>query len=309
MSILIDTFRPAAPYAFPLTLQVMGYSSVLDIARDGEYWRALNLPSGPTIAQVVSKGTTDAPHLEAHLFADGESQAADIESARVKLGRMLSIDKDNSPFYRFAQSDSSLWPLIDPLRGLRNILAESLFEALALTIIEQQITLSAAQKGERWLVERCGQSVVYEGRCYYTFPPPAAIAIMTPDELKPLKITNRRSALLIEVARQQAAGEINLEALRDIPPQQAYDELMRIKGVGHWTATWTLIRAAGHHGYVFQNDVALQAAVNFYYFGLKGNATPQKVEEVFARYGDYAGLAAYYVITRWALERYPNWNE
>jgi DNA-3-methyladenine glycosylase II len=305
---LIDTFEPAAPYAFPLTLQVMGYSSVLDITHDSAYWRALNLPGGPRLAKVVSMGTTDAPQLEVYFLADSASPA-DMQGARVKLRRMLSIDKDNTPFYRFAQSDRALWPLIDSLRGLRNILAESLFEALALTIIEQQITLAAAQKGERWLVERCGQYVVHEGRRYYTFPQPAAIAEMTPDELKPLKITNRRSALLIEVARQQSIGEIDLEALRDIPPQQAYDELMRIKGVGHWTATWTLIRATGHHGYVFHNDVALQAAVNFYYFGLKGRASPQVVDEVFARYGDYAGLAAYYVITRWALERYPNWNQ
>ncbi|MBC7811228.1 MAG: hypothetical protein H7175_08780, partial [Burkholderiales bacterium] len=185
---LIETFKPAAPYAFPLTLQIMGYSSVLDIANEGAYWRALNLSDGPILAQVVSTGTTDAPVLEAHLFSDDQSAA---DAARAKLRRMLSIDADKTLFYQFAQADSALWPLVESLRGLHNVLAESLFEALSLTIIEQQISLLAAQKGERWLVENYGQFVTHDGHRFYTFPQPAAIAQATPDELKPLKITNR----------------------------------------------------------------------------------------------------------------------
>ena len=51
-------------------------------------------------------------------------------------------------------------------------------------------------------------------------------------------------------------------------------------------------------------DVALRAAVNHYYHGLPGRADVAVVEQTFAQYGEFAGLAAFYTIMRWAFDRY-----
>jgi 3-methyladenine DNA glycosylase/8-oxoguanine DNA glycosylase len=96
-----------------------------------------------------------------------------------------------------------------------------------------------------------------------------------------------------------------LEALRDQPTEIAYTGLMGLKGVGHWTAAWTLIRAQGQYHYVGSADVALRAAVNFYYHGLSGRADRALTDQTFAQYGAFDGLAAYYTLMRWAFERYP----
>ena len=118
--------------------------------------------------------------------------------------------------------------------------------------------------------------------------------------MTPLKITFARMQRLIDVAR---AAE-SLEALRDQPTETAYQALVGLKGVGHWTASWTLIRAQGHYAYVGAADVALRAAVNHYYFGERGRAAVPLVDETFARYGAYSGVAAFYTLMRWAAERY-----
>jgi 3-methyladenine DNA glycosylase/8-oxoguanine DNA glycosylase len=125
------------------------------------------------------------------------------------------------------------------------------------------------------------------------------------DTLTPMKITFRRMRLLIDVAGQVAAGALDLEALRDESPQAAYDALLAIKGIGHWTATYTISRVFGPlHPYVGDNDVALQAAVNHYYYGGKGRIPPEEVRATFAPYGEFAGAAATFTIMRLVHEKY-----
>jgi DNA-3-methyladenine glycosylase II len=153
-----------------------------------------------------------------------------------------------------------------------------------------------AQAAERWLLAWGGETVEYEGATYYAFPRPERIAAATLDDLTPLKITFGRMQRLIDLAR---AAE-TLEALRDQPAEIVYQALVGYKGIGHWTAAWTLIRAQGRFAYVGVNDVALRAAVNAYYFGLSGRADAALVEQTFARYGEHAGMAAFYTIMRWA---------
>ena len=176
------------------------------------------------------------------------------------------------------------------------------------TIIEQQISWTTAQKAQRWLVEWVGNKLEYAGQTYYAFPTAAQIAAMTVDDLKPLKITFKRMALMIDLAGQVVSGQLDLEGLRDVSPAEAYKRLLAIKGIGHWTAAVTLERAFGHTDWVAYNDVVLQAATNRYLLGGSGRIPPELVAQTFAQYGEHAGLAARYTMFRWVFEQYPPQN-
>ena len=80
---------------------------------------------------------------------------------------------------------------------------------------------------------------------------------------------------------------------------------MRIKGIGHWTAAVILARAFGCRDYVGYNDVALQAAVNRYFYGGEGRIPVQMVADTFAPFGEFAGTVAYHTLLRWVLDQYP----
>jgi 3-methyladenine DNA glycosylase/8-oxoguanine DNA glycosylase len=64
-------------------------------------------------------------------------------------------------------------------------------------------------------------------------------------------------------------------------------------------------RALGIFPAIPHNDVALQAAVNFYFHSGNGRIPAQTMLDTLGRYGDYAGLAAHYTLLRWVLDRYP----
>jgi len=299
----IGSLKPIPPYDFDRMLDGLGrFQAVTDIARGGEYWRALWIGDQIALVQVCSHGTVDAPLLDVHLAAVTGPVNRDAILARLR--HILSTDEDLNLFYALASNDAVLWETVQPLRGLRMIRAESVFEGLMTTVIEQQIALTAAVRAERWLVEWAGNRITHGGETYYAFPTPSQIGAAQMADLIPLKITFRRMQLLIDLAQQAASGQFDPEALRNLHPCEAYDRLVNLRGIGNWTAAWTLSRGLSGHYAVGYNDVALQAAVNRYFYGQTGRATAEVVSQTFGRYGAYAGLAAYYTLMRWVFDRY-----
>ncbi|NWF70655.1 MAG: DNA-3-methyladenine glycosylase 2 family protein [Chloroflexi bacterium] len=293
----LTTLTPVPPYDLPLTLNLLArYHIAVDMARaeQREYWRTLRSGAGLALLRVVAAGTPQQPLCAVYLAAArGEIDTAQL-SARVQ--HMLTVSNDWRPFYEMARGDDQLWRIIAPMVGARFILSESAFEALATTILEQQISLRAAHKALRWLVEWAGDFLEYDGARFYAFPTPAQVAAATVEDLLPLKITFRRMRLLLEVARGEAQGTLGLDTLCAQP--DAYHALQRIKGIGHWSAALTLMRTRGIGEHILHNDVVLQAAVNSTFFGLPGRAAPQTVLDVFSRYAPYAAVAAFHVEMR-----------
>lgn len=300
---LLTTLTPPPPYRFDLLLRLLERYAhpTLDIVHRGDYWRALHVNGAVALLRVNERRTPGAPLLDVHLMA--HSGEPDLSALREHLAALLPMESA-AAFYDFARQDVVLWQAIEPVIGLPEVRSASVFEALAQTIIEQQISWTTAQRAQRWLVEWAGGRVSYDGMTFYTFPTAPQLAAASVDDLTPLKITFKRINLLIEIARQQAAGELDLERLKRMPPEAAYADLLGIKGIGHWTAVVTLARACGYRG-VAHNDVALQAAVNRYFYGGKGRIPAQLVIETFAHYGTFAGLAADHTLARWVLEQYP----
>ena len=139
----------------------------------------------------------------------------------------------------------------------------------------------------------------------YDFPTPAQLARATRSDLQPLKITNKRIDLIIETGAAVCRGELDLESIRYLPTDQAYERLLALKGVGPWTGTNVIGRACGVYPHVSHNDVALQAAVQRYCHaggGLKGAG---QVRDTLERYGGFAGMAGHFVLLRWVMDNYP----
>ncbi|MDX1990871.1 MAG: hypothetical protein SF029_00680 [bacterium] len=300
---------PKPPYDLALLLQVLTryLHPITDRVYQGAYWRALYIGDSLVLARVESTGTPDAPALDVYTTP----AAVDRPVLEAALTRLLGLGDNFSAFFLAVQEeDATLWPLIEPLRGLRWPRTPTVFEALMVTIVEQQIAWTAAQKALRWLVEWGGNSIETDEQTFYAFPTPKQIAAATIETFVPLKITFRRMRLMIDIAQQVTSGRLDVERLREMPSHEAYAALTSIKGVGHWTASWTMTRALGAaHNYVGHNDVALQAAVNHYFHGGQGRKSGEQTIETFARYGDFAGLAAHYTILRWVLDRYEARSE
>lgn len=221
-----------------------------------------------------------------------------------KAAFIIGSDVDHSDFYEFAKQDDLLWQVVEPLVGLPVERSESVFQALMFVIIEQHISWIAAQKAQRQLVEWANNTIIHDDYTHYAMPTPQQLANATIDDLKPLKITFKRMNLLISIAQQVVDGTLDLEAMLQQSPDAMYKNLMTIKGVGHWTASVVLSRARGIYPYVPHNDVAVQAAVQRYFYEDEGKKSADNLNAIFEPIAEFAGLAAHYTLMRWVLDEY-----
>lgn len=295
------TFKAASAY------QALGRAALPTdpfSAHKGEqarYRRAIRVGKAVALVEIADAGTIEAPVARTKLLAvNGAISEAVLYQ---KIAWMLDPAFDPAPFYALAAADPVLHTTVEALRGLRMLRFTSVFEALIVTIIEQQIALKAAQKAEIWLAQAYGDCIEYEGEGYYVYPTPEQFSALADETLAPLKITFVRVRRMLEIARREADGELQLEKLPAQGADTMYAALMALSGVGHWTAAWAMIRSLGHFLYVGGADVALRAAVNHYYHGIKGRIEIPAMDAVFRRYGEYDGLAGFYTLLRWAFDK------
>lgn len=267
-------------------------------------------------ARMLAAGDSLWRHTCGHLCAYRQEResivirtdsATDADAARITRAsrHILGLDRDLSRFYAMARGHEPLWNVIEPLTGLPIHCSETVFEALISLIIEQHITWKTALRSQRRLLRMLGNVAHADGRHVYDFPKPAQLAGATVAMLKPLKITNRRIALIIDIASAAARGELDLESIRDLPLDKAYQRLLKLKGVGSWTAGNVIGRATGRYPHVSENDVALQAAMRRYFSVGQGEKSASAVREALEPYGEFAGLASHFVLLRWVFDRYP----
>lgn len=291
----VQSIKPVSlPYNFDLLITVLGrfaHPARYQI-KDNQLW---HVTAG---ALVAYENGGDAIHFHSNGRAD---IAPVIEASR----RIFASDIDLTEFYEFAKQNAVLWRVVEPLYGLPVFCTETVYEALITLIIEQHISWKNALRSQQTLLHLIDNQFTSGDVTVYDFPQPEQLTIIEPETLKPLKITNKRIDLIITVSQDVVAGKLDLEGLRDVPVEQAYERLMQIKGIGHWTAANVISRAFGVVPYISHNDVALQAAVQLYFYDDVGKKSAQNVIDTFQRYGKFGGLASHFTIFRWVLDRYP----
>jgi DNA-3-methyladenine glycosylase II len=300
----LTALHPRPPYNFPLFLEFLSHfpHPSTEIVHENAYWRVFADGAGMALVRVTAAGDMDAPELHTEIV--DQRGTIDHNTLTDRLALVLALTEDRAPFFERAQRDTVLWDVVGPLAGLPMHRSETVFEALAQAIIEQQIAWRAARRAQQWLAEWADRCIEYDGRSYYAFPDAAQIAAASIEDLIPLKITFKRIALLIDIARSVSDGTLELEALRDASPDDAYSALLRIKGIGPWTALVTVGRAFGHYDTVTEGDVALQAAANWFFRGLEVRMLPEDMLALYTRFGEDAGLAANFTLCRWVMDRY-----
>lgn len=155
--------------------------------------------------------------------------------------RYFALDVDYPALQaRFAAGSKRLAACIGAQPGIR-VLRQPFFETLCTFIISQNNNIPRIAGIVARLCALCGEALPGGG---YAFPTAQALAAQTPESLAPLR-AGWRAAYLIDAARKVAGGFVTEEALRALPPEQARDLLMRIRGVGPKVADCTLLYGLG----------------------------------------------------------------
>ncbi|MEH7073772.1 DNA-3-methyladenine glycosylase 2 [Neobacillus drentensis] len=155
----------------------------------------------------------------------------------------FDLDIDLTPFYEMGKIDPLLKMAVEKFYGLRLIGIPNLFEALCWAVLGQQINLSFAYTLKSQFVEKYGDSIEWNGKKYWAFPSYERIAKLTPSDLADIKMTVKKSEYIIGVAQLMACGELSKEKLMDAGSfKEVEKRLIKIRGIGPWTANYVLMR-------------------------------------------------------------------
>lgn len=154
----------------------------------------------------------------------------------------FDLKNDLTPFFEMAKTDPLLKMPAQKFYGLRVIGIPDLFEALCWGVLGQQINLTFAYSLKRQFVEKYGDSVEWNGKKYWVFPSYEQIAQLTPTDLADIKMTVKKSEYIIGIAKLMANGALSREQLMNMSFKDAENNLLKIRGIGPWTANYVLMR-------------------------------------------------------------------
>lgn len=293
-----------APYSFDLALSYLASSpsSVLeeiDLVR-GLYRRALRIDGVDLLLTLTSTGSIAGPRLELGVIGEGLDPSL-IDSVTRHVRRIFLLDVDPAPFLEVAAQNPALDRIVRELPGVRPLLVADPYEALLFAIAGQQVNIAFARKMKLALLERFGRRACIAGRDYLLLPEPMVIAALEPAELLALQFSRQKASYLIGLSRAVDDGELNFDALRDLPLDEAIAELIRHKGIGRWTAEYLMMRGLGAADSLPAGDLGLRKIIGHAY-GLGRTASEAEVREIGERWAGWRSWAAYL----WWLELQTN---
>jgi DNA-3-methyladenine glycosylase II len=188
--------------------------------------------------------------------------------------------------------------------GLHAAHTTSVYEALVLAILGQQISTHVARMMRTLLIQTYGPKLELDGSTYYAFPRPEALAAAGVSGLRAIKLSQRKAEYIVDIATRVASGELDLEGLRGQPAEDAVRSLTSIRGVGPWTAHWLLIRALGHGDGFPHGDLALQRILG----ALANGGAPMSAREALEfshRWSPYRSYVTTYLFAAVRSGRFP----
>jgi DNA-3-methyladenine glycosylase II len=233
----------------------------------------------PFMARAV--GTLNAPAFD--VAFDREEHA---EAIRATVATTFVPEPPR--YAQLLSDDPVLAALSEKLPGIRQIRQLDLFTALVRAISAQQVNLRWAVTTRRRLAESFGQRHEIAGEVVYSLDP-ARIARIDPVDIRALQFTTSKSVSIVAVARTLVAENLTVDTLTDLPDEEVIERLVRIKGIGRWSAEWVLARTLGRPR-VVAGDLGVRKAVGLAY--LDSPLPPEaEVRAATAHWGDSATVA------------------
>ena len=298
MNRVITAIRPMPPFDFELTA---GYHTYFqgrygtDSWVDGRYRRLLDLGSQLALASVRSVGTVEEPNLEVELRGE-HLTPEDAPAATAQVAWLLGTDQDLTPFYELAGRDPTLAAICKRFHGLHLPHTATVFEALTLAILGQQIATNVARIVRTLLIETYGIRQTYDGVDYYAFPRPETLAEASVKDLRRLKLSYRKAEYVQGIARAARDGTGGLDFSSEQSDEEVVQRVTQLRGVGEWTAQWVLVRALGRRDALPLGDLALRRIVSSLYF-CGEPITDQQLDSFSTRWSPWRTYATVYLFT------------
>jgi DNA-3-methyladenine glycosylase II len=227
-------------------------------------------------------------------FLNGKPSAEAQDHIRQYVVEWFDLESDLKPFYKMASQDKLLKDLVTRFHGYRIIGQPDLFESLVWAVLGQQINVQFAYTMKQRFVEQFGEKLTVNEEHHYLFPTAEKVSLLTLDQLLPLQFSRQKATYTIGIGEAFTSGRISRERLKGLPLTEAKEELMKIKGIGNWTANFALMKTFRYPDAFPLEDVAIHNAIKNLK-KMKQKPTLDQVKRVFKKYKGWEAYATLYL--------------
>ncbi|HEV7805855.1 MAG TPA: hypothetical protein VGO80_08555 [Solirubrobacteraceae bacterium] len=244
--------------------------------------RLLHVDGRPAVVRVAQTAQRRV------LFGAWATRRADAEQAIARMRFALAVDDDLREFYERFRDDALIGASVRRTPWLRIARRPVAFEAFAWAVCEQLIDFPRAAAIQRRIVVALGP------RCAHSdlrdVPSAAALAGCAPARLESFDLAGGRARALVRVAREVAAGRIDLDGADH---EQAWRRLLAVPTIGRWTVEMLAAHGQGRYDTLPAGDLHYLKLVGRWRSGGDPAARAEEadVRRLFERFGVWRGLA------------------
>ncbi|ADL07044.1 DNA-3-methyladenine glycosylase family protein [Thermosediminibacter oceani] len=196
--------------------------------------------------------------------------------------KILRFQKDDPALKALSKADEKMAYLIHLIGDYSLELEEDYFQSLVQSIVGQQLSMKAADSIWRKLQDLCGEVT------------PARILSLSEDELRSAGLSKKKIEYIKDLSEKVLSGILDLDKIDSMADEEVIEALVRVKGIGRWTAEMFLIFSLGRPDVFSVADLGLQRAVKWLY-GLSDWPDKKFLIECSQRWKPYRTAASLYL--------------
>jgi DNA-3-methyladenine glycosylase II len=153
------------------------------------------------------------------------------------------------------------------------------FATLVQIILEQQVSLASGRAAFARVLAVAGKMT------------PSHVARLSEQQLRGAGLTRQKAAYVRGLARSIVSGEFDIDAVARMDDDAAHAELIKLKGIGPWSADIYLLMALGRRDIWPRHDLALASAMREVK-RLRSLPTPERQLEIAEAWRPWRAVAA-----------------
>jgi len=136
-----------------------------------------------------------------------------------------------------------------------------------------------------------------DGKMLYAFPRPEDLIRATPKRIRRLGYSFKKASALLSLSDGIRNGRLNLESIRSLDDNEALEELLKIRGLGRWSAQYIMLRGLGRVHLLPADDIGFQDKLQNW-LGLSERPDYEGVRKMIGRFEPYGGLIYFHLLLK-----------
>ena len=287
------------PFNLGITAEILRrrQNHLAEVVVDGEFFHVFDILGQLTVLAVKQ----NAANVLQVRSPGAELSTRQVDVARTAVSRLLGVDFDVVPLMSALEREPAVYGLATQLTGLRPPRFETLWHALLGVVPFQQVSLAAGTSMVNRLVQALGIPYKAKNVLCFAYPSPETLLAAGEEKIRLCGFSGAKTRTLLAGATAIVEGTLNELELESLADEDAITRLIRLPGIGRWSAQVLLLRGFRRLAIFPQGDSGASKTIH-QFLAENPSVLKRTAEDLLDGLGEYRGYL-YFLLLGWRLLR------